>query len=621
MPFGYHDRILRVNLTTAQVSEEHPGADFYREYLGGTGTIAYFLYKELAPGIDPLGPDNKLIFAAGPLAGTPFIGGGRSSVGAKSPLTGGIGHAEAGGFFGAEMRRAGYDAIIVEGRADRPVYLAVRDEQVEIKDASHLWGQLTADVEEKIKEELGDKQVRVAQIGVGGENLVKYACITNDLTHFYGRSGLGAVMGSKNLRAIAIRGKRLPEVADREALLQLNQWMAERWRDLAGGMHDLGTTGIVLGNNAAGGLPTRNFREGTFEGANDISGQVMRDTILIERDGCYACPIRCKRVVKAEQPYQIDPVYGGPEYETLASLGSNCGVSDLMAVCKGNELCAALGLDTISTGVTISFAMECFEEGIITTADTDGLDLKFGNGQTLVKLIEKIAHREGFGALLAEGSKRAAQMIGKGAEDLTMEVKGQEIPMHEPRMKQGLGVGYQVSATGADHCHNMHDTAYAKPGPGLEAARSIGLNKALPTDQLDAEKAHMLKVVANWRHLVNCAEYCQFVPWTQRQIESALNAVTGWNTTLLEYMRVAERVVTLLRMFNLREGIDEQQDYLPKRFYQPLQGTGPLAGVAVDKEAATLTRKAYYDLMGWDENGVPTVTGLANLNLLWAKPE
>lgn len=619
MPFGYHNRILRVNLTTGQVSEEHPGDAFYRQYLGGTGTIAYFLYKELEPGTDPLGPENKLIFSAGPLTGTPFIGGGRSSVGAKSPLTGTIGHAEAGGFFGAEMRRAGYDGIIVEGKAEHPVYLAIRDDQVEIKDASHLWGKLTAEVETTIKEELGDKQVRVTQIGVAGENMVKYACITNDLTHFYGRSGIGAVMGSKNLRAIAVRGKRLPEVADREALLGLNQWMAEHWRDMAGGMHDLGTTGIVLGNNAAGGLPTRNFREGTFEGAADISGQMMRDTILIEREGCYACPIRCKRVVKAEKPYKIDPVYGGPEYETLAALGSNCGVRDLMAICKGNELCAALGLDTISTGVAISFAMECFENGLLTTEDTDGLDLKFGNGQALVQLIEKIARRDGFGNLLAEGSKRAAQVIGKGAEDLAMEVKGQEIPMHEPRMKQGLGIGYQISATGADHCHNLHDTAYAKEGPGLETARSIGLNKPLAIDQLDAEKAHMLKVVANWRQLINCAEYCQFVPWSPKQAEAALNAVTGWNTSLLEYMRVSERVVTLLRLFNLREGFNESHDYLPKRFYEPLLGEGPLKGRAVDKQSAELTRKAYYSLMGWDENGIPTEIKLAELDLLWAK--
>ncbi len=619
MPFGHQDRILRVNLTTKEIREEHPGEAFYRQFLGGEGIISYYLYKELAPGVDPLGPENKVVFAAGPLTGTPFIGGGRNSVGAKSPLTGAFGSADAGGFFGAEMRRAGYDAIIIEGKADHPVYIAIKDDQVDIKDASHLWGKLSGEVQTAIQEELGDKLVRVAQIGVGGENQVKFANVINDLTHFYGRSGIGAVMGSKNLRAVAVRGTRLPELADRKQMIELNQWMSEHWQEMAGGLHDLGTTGIVLGLNVSGGLPTRNFREGTFEGAESISGQLMRDTILVEREGCYACPIRCKRVVKADEPYKIDPTYGGPEYETLASLGSNCGVADLMAVCKGNELCNALGLDTISAGVVISFAMECFENGLIDLETTGGLDLKFGNGATLVKLIEQIARREGFGALLAEGSKHAARQIGKGAEEFAMEVKGQELPMHEPRFKQGLGIGYQVSPTGADHCHNLHDSAYAKEGPGLQAAKSIGLTKALPVDQLDEEKAHMLKVISNFRHLVNCAEYCQFVPWSQKQVETALNAATSWNTSLLEYMQMAERVVTLERLFNLREGFSQKDDYLPKRFYKPLLGEGPLKGVAMDEQAAHVTRQAYYRMMGWDENGVPTTDKLAELDLLWTK--
>jgi aldehyde:ferredoxin oxidoreductase len=619
MTFGFHDRILRVNLSTREIREEHPGQSFYRQFLGGTGIVAYYLYKELEPGTDPLGPNNKLIFAGGPLTGSPLIGGGRNSVGAKSPLTGAIGHAEAGGFFGAEMRRAGYDALIIEGRAEHPVYLAIVDDQVEIRDARHLWGKLTADVQAAIQEEMGDKLVRVAQIGVAGENLVRYANITNDLTHFYGRSGIGAVMGSKNLRAVAIRGRRLPKMADQEQIMELNRWMNENWKNLAASMHDLGTTGIVLGLNASGGLPTRNFREGTFEGAESISGQRMRDTILVGREGCYACPIRCKRVVKSEERYEIDPTYGGPEYETLGSLGSTCGVSDLLAVCKGNELCNALGLDTISTGVTIAFAMECYETGLLTREDTDGLELRFGNGQALVELIQKIARREGFGALLAEGCKRAAEQIGNGAENLAMEVKGQEIPMHEPRLKQGLGVGYQVSPTGADHCHNMHDTAFTREGPGLDRARAIGVSKALPADRLDAEKASMLKAVSHWRHLANCAEVCQFVPWSYRQIETALNAATGWDTSLLEYLRIAERAVTLMRLFNVREGLDDADDYLPDRFYQPLLGEGPLKGVAVDREAAYETRQAYYRLMGWDETGVPTETRLADLNLLWTR--
>ena len=461
-----------------------------------------------------MGPDNKVIFAAGPLTGAGFIGGGRSSVGAKSPLTGAYGDGEAGGFFGAEMRRAGYDAIIIEGQSQTPVYLAIKDDVVEIRDASHLWGKLSADVEAAIKTEMDDKFTRVAQIGVAGENLVKVSNIINDLTHFYGRCGLGAVMGSKKLRAVGIRGKRPPQLADRDTILELNKKMAADIPTKRARQTEFGTTGIVLSNNAAGGLPTRNFREGSFEDAYQISGEHMNETYLVDREGCYMCSINCKRVVKVDDRYKVDPAYGGPEYETLGALGSCCGVSDLQAVCKGNELCNSLGLDTISTGVTISFAMECFENGLITTKDTDGLELRFGNGAAMVAMIEKIAKREGFGKILAEGNRSAALAIGGNALDYAMEVKGQALPMHEPRMKPGLGIGYQVSPTGADHCHNLHDTAYTKMGPGLENMFPLGLSKPLPANQLDAEKAHMLRVAANWRYFSNSAELCQFVPWT-----------------------------------------------------------------------------------------------------------
>lgn len=618
MPYGYHNRILRVNLSTKHIQEEHPGDTFYRKYLGGRGIIAYYLYHEVPANTDPLGPDNKLIFAAGPLTGTPFIGSGRNSVGARSPLTGAYGDGESGGFFGAEMKRAGYDAIIIEGQADSPVYLCVKDDQVEIKDASHLWGKLTGDVQKQIQNDLQDTHVRIAQIGVAGENLVKLANITNDLTHFYGRSGMGAVMGSKKLRAVAIRGHRYPEIADPEALKNLNKKMAADIPVKQARMTDLGTPGIVMGLNAAGGLPTRNFREGSFEGAQDISGETMRDTVLTGREGCYMCPIKCKRVVEIDDTYQVDPLYGGPEYETLGSLGSNCGINDLQAVCKGNERCNALGLDTIGTGVTIAFAMECYENGLIDKITTDGLELTFGNGQAMVEMIERIAFRRGFGDTLAEGSYKAAKQLGGDAQRYSMSVKEQEIPMHEPRLKQGLGVGYQVSPTGADHCHNLHDTMYTRPSPGLEIMYPLGMSKPLPANQLDSEKAHMLKVVSLWRHLMNCAELCQFVPWTPRQIETAMNAATGWDTSLLELMQMVERNVTLTRLFNLREGFTVLDDRLPDRFYQPLVGKGPLAGVAVSQNAADEARLAYYTLMGWDEHGVPTRAKLAELDLLWA---
>ncbi len=618
MSFGYHNRILRVNLTTGTIKEENPGEDFYRKHMGGRGIISYYLMKEVPKGADPLGPENLLIFAAGPLTGTSMIGSGRNSVGAKSPHTGTYGDGEAGGYFGAEMKRAGYDAIIFEGKSDKPVYLSIKDEQVEIKDATHLWGKLTNEVEKSIKDEMEDDKVRVAQIGVAGENQVLIANVVNDLAHFYGRSGIGAVMGSKNLRAVGIRGTRLPQVKNSDKLTELNRAMGIHIKENMKGMTELGTTGIVNSLNAVGGLPTYNFKAGSFEGANNISGETMRDTYLKSNDGCYMCSVKCKRVVEIDDRYKVSPEFGGPEYETLGSLGSCCGVDDLQAVCKGNELCNALGLDTISTGVTISFAMECFENGLLTTEDTDGLELNFGNGDAMVKLIEKIANKEGFGALLAKGSRFAANEIGKGSIKYAMEVKGQELPMHEPRLKQGLGIGYMVSPTGADHCHNLHDTAYTKMGAGLESMFPLGMNKPLPASQLDEEKAHMLKVGSLWRHFSNISELCQFLPWSPSQLEEAMKAVTGWETSLLEMMQITERVVNLTRLFNLRENFEQKDDYLPERFYEPIEGDNPLKGAIVDKAQADVALKAYYNLMGWDEKGVPTKAKLAELDLLWA---
>ena len=613
MSFGFHDRILRVNLTTGVISTESPGEAFYRQYFGGRGIIAYYLWKELAPHTDPLGPDNKLIFAGGPLTGTTFLGSGRNSVGAKSPLTGAYSDAEAGGFFGAEFRRAGYDAIIIEGQAEEPVYLWIKDDQVEIRPAGHLWGQKTAPVQKQIQEELGDANIRVAQIGPAGENGVNFACITNDLTHFYGRGGLGAVMGSKKLRAVAVRGSRPPQIAEPERFQNLVKWYAENWQGMNASMHENGTTAIVMSLNASGGLPTRNFQEGSFAEAENISHIKINEKYLVEREGCWACPIRCKRVVKAEERYQVDPTYGGPEYETLAALGSCCGVSDLEAVMKGNELCASYAMDTISTGVTIAWAMEAFERGILNEADLDGIKLNFGNGQGMVAMIEKIATKQGAGALLALGSRKAALQVGKDSIEFAMEGKGQEIPMHEPRLKMGLGIGYSVSPTGADHCHNYHDTILANEGPSLESMRSIGIRKPVPVADLGPEKVFVTKQVTAWRYFANMAEFCQFLSWNPLQIEEALRAATGWNVSLQECITATERVATLCRLFNLREGLTKRDDYLKRRFFEPLAS---LNGTALDKEAMDEAVQTYYEMMGWSREGVPTKATLAQLGIL-----
>lgn len=612
MPHGYHGKVLRVDLTQRRVWTQEPDERFYRTYLGGEGFIGYYLLTEQRAGVDPLGPENRLVFAPGVVTGAPVPGSGRHGVGARSPLTGGFAASEAGGFWGVELKRAGYDAIVVEGQADRPVYLWVHDGEVEIRDAAHLWGKTTGEVQELIRTEMGDRAIRVAQIGPGGENQVLYACIINDLKDAAGRGGMGAVMGAKRLKAIAVRGHHAPEVADRERLTALSRWFVEDWEAAKRPMYELGTAGGLSSFNEIGNLPTFNFREGQFAGAHKISGEAMRDTVLIDRDACFACPVRCKRVVRTEGRFGNDPAYGGPEYETLGALGSICGVDDLAAIAYGNQLCNAYSLDTISTGMSIGFAMECFEAGLLTEADTGGLRLTFGNAEAMVQMIERIARREGLGDLLAQGVRRAAAAIGRGAEQYAMHVKGLEIPMHEPRVKHGMGLGYAISPIGADHMQGLHDTMYvSKP------ATEVGILEPLPATDLSPAKVRLLIYRQTFYALLNSLVLCDFCDrYGPGLLADVVKAVTGWDATTWELMKVGERALTLARAFNAREGLGRKDDCLPERFFSPHYTTEP-KGVAVDREAFEQAVTTYYAMMGWDGEGVPTEARLHELGIGW----
>jgi aldehyde:ferredoxin oxidoreductase len=621
MPCGYTGRILKVNLSDSSTAVEEPDDEFYRTYFGGSSLVGYYLLKEVRPGVDPLGPENKLILAGGVVTGIPTGGSGRNAIGAKSPLTGAFGESDVGGFWGTELKRAGYDAVVVEGRSPKPVYLWVSDAEVQIRDAGHLWGKTTGQCQEEIRSELGGKGVRLALIGPGGENLVRYACILNGTRHAAGRTGLGAVMGSKNLKAIAVRGARPVELADPEGVRAKAQWLAGVYKQTSIGLHDNGTAGLVPRLNLTGGLPTRNFRDGSFEGADKISGETMTKTILVGRATCYSCPIRCKRVVEASEPYPVDPLYGGPQYETVAALGSNCGVDDLVAVAKGNELCNAYGIDTISTGSSISFAMECFQEGLLTKQDTDGLELTFGNAGAMLQMVEMIAQRRGLGELLSEGVVQAAKQTGGGAERYAMHVKGQEVPMHEPRLKHGLGLGYAVSATGAEHVLNIQDTLYAQEGGPFNRPKALGIPRPLAPSDLGPEKVRLFVYITFWESLSNCLAMCQMQPYGLQQVVEIVNAATGWNTTVWELMKVGERAINLGRVFNAREGFSPADDWLPARFFEPFQ-SGPLAGVAVDQDQLGAALRTYYGMMGWDKDtGLPTVEKLQELGIAWAADE
>ena len=615
MSTGYTGKIARVNLTNSKIEIEEPNDDFYRMYFGGRGFIGYYLLKELKPNVDPLGEDNILIFATGVLSGGPYAGSGRHSIGAKSPLTGTYGESEAGGYFAVELKKAGFDAVILEGRAPKPSYIWINDGNVEIKDAEHLWGKTTGEVQQLLRDEHGTK-TRIAQIGPAGEKMVRFANVTHDLKHFAGRSGMGAVMGSKNVRAIAALGTQRVKVADAQLLKEQTAWMKDNFKKYMGPLHNMGSSHLVIPLNELGGLPTRNFYESSFEGAEKISGEKMHEDYVVETGTCYACPIRCKREVEVGEPYNVDTTYGGPEYETLASLGSNCGVDDLEIIAKGNEMCNAYGLDTISTGVCASFLMECYEKGLVSADEIDGLEMKFGNGEALLKLIELIAEQKGVGKKFTEGVRQAASEIGKESEQYAFHIKGQEVPMHEPRLKMGLGLGYAVSPTGADHCHNIHDTAYVKEGPRIDYMRSVGMHGPLPANDLSLKKVRLFILDFFRATLQNSAVTCYYVPWGPQHLADLVKGMTGWNTTVYELSKVTERGITMARCFNLREGFTSEDDYLNERFYSELP-SGPLKGVAVSKEELSEAKQAFYELMGWDEKGVPTRAKLYELGLEW----
>ncbi|MBI4281935.1 MAG: aldehyde ferredoxin oxidoreductase family protein [Chloroflexi bacterium] len=620
---GIANKILRVNLTNRSVSVDEPGDLFYRKYLGGAALIAYYLLKEMKPGADALSPDNILVFGLGPMTGTPVPGASRNSIGAKSPLTGGLVKSDVGGFFGAELKKAGFDALIVEGRADRPVYLWIHDGEVEIRDASSLWGKTVLETQDAIEAELGERFVRTATIGPGGENLVRFACVITDLRNAAGRGGVGAVMGSKNLKSVAVKGRRIPQAADQAKLLEMARWMNNNYMNLggAGNMHALGTGGAagMVGGNAQGNLPVRNWGDGSFEEVAKITADVIRDTVRVGMDACPACQVRCKKVVELEtESYKVDRRNGGPEYETLGAFGSMLGVDDINAICKANELCSLYSLDTISTGGTIAFAMECVQEEILTPSDTNGLDLRFGNAEAMLQVIELIARREGIGDILAEGSRGAAQRIGRGAEAFAMQVKGVEFGMHEPRLKQGLGLMYAVQANGADHGAGLHDTMVTQEGAGMNSVRALGHMDPLPANDLGPAKVAMVKSSHQQRMFADSLAMCSFVPWTLHQHVDLLRALTGWDYTTVEALAVGERMITMARAFNMREGLTAADDWLPERFFHPTP-RGALKNTAIDPEAMKNAIQTYYGMMGWDtETGVPTEEKLQSLGIGWA---
>jgi aldehyde:ferredoxin oxidoreductase len=629
MPFGYTGKILHVDLSRRRLDIEAPDEAFYRSYLGGRGVGYYYLMRDMPAHADAYAPENVFTLATGVMTGAPIPAACRFAAVGKSPLTGAAGESEAAGFFGPELKKAGFDAVVFRGRSETPVYLWVTGGRAEIREARAFAQQGAREVEDAIRSELGSDKIRVAQTGPAGMNRVRFANITNNLGHFNGRNGFGAVMGSKNLRAVAALGAGDLAYQDPDFLRQTATDFAKTFRKSAAGdaLYVYGTTGFPEPLSAAGGLPVNNFRRGGLADAAVIGGDAYNSLLLKKRKGCHACPIMCKRVIALEDPvYGVDSRYGGPEYETISALGSNLNILDLKAVAKGNEICNRHCMDTISAGMVIAFACECFEKGVITAADTGGLELRFGDPRLMLRLLEMTARREGLGDLLAEGTARLAERWGVAGADFCLCVKGQELPMHDPRIKAGVGLSYALCTYGADHMNAPHDPAFVDPHSfAFKSVNALGIHRAMPATQLSNDKVRSFVILEKFWRALDSLGLCVFgfAPRGVMPLDTlvgCIKAATGWDVSLHDLMLAAERSSMLARAFNSREGFSIKDDRLPARLFDP-KPDGPGAGSRVfSAEEFQAAVEKYYAIVGCNpQTGRPSPGKLLEMNLEWVE--
>jgi aldehyde:ferredoxin oxidoreductase len=629
MPYGYNGKILHVDLTSGALTVEEPSESFYRKYLGGSAMGMHYILRDMPRGADPLGAENVLTLMAGVTTGAAISGQSRLNANAKSPISGGIGDSQSGGFFPAELKFAGFDGIVIKGKSAKPVYLAIIEGKAELRDAAHLMGKLSGEVDDIIHTEV-DPKAEILQHGIGAENGVLYSSLVSMSNRHNGRTGMGLVMASKNLKAVVVRGTKKPAIFDPKALTALNRIGPKALPENGDmdGLAKFGTAVVVMFNNTIGTLPTRNYNEAQFESCEPISGEKMAETVLKERDTCYACIVRCKRVVEIKDgPYKVDPRYGGAEYETLGTFGSYCGIDDLAAISLANQICNEYAVDTIACGATIAFAMECYEKGIITSEQTGGIDMKFGNAEAMIEVLYQIVKASTpFGKLLGLGSERVAKIWGNGADECLITVKGAEAPAHMPQAKRSLALIYAVNPFGADHQSSEHDPYYEE-GIGdfnLDRLKLMGLGSPQPAYSLTEEKVRFAYETELFYSMMDSAELCQFVygpTWTlygPAETVQMMNSVTGWDLTVDELLEVGKRRLNLFRTFNMREGLSRKDDKLPKKFFKQLAGTGPTAGFALTHEEVDSAIDTYYKLAGWTAEGMPTRETLKKHDIEWA---
>lgn len=608
---GLWGKVLRVNLSDASMATEEIPESWGRDYLGGRGLAARYLMQDVPKGADPLGPDNELIFMSGILGGLPLPSTGRLTVAAKSPLTGAIGHGNSGGFWAPAMRFAGLDGILFQGVSEKPVYLVVDEDKIELRDAGHLWGKNVWEATKIIQDELGS-EFEISCIGKAGENLVKYACPINNNHRAPGRCGLGAVMGSKKLKAVAVKGSKEIPVVNKVDFDKV----AERTTRLVNespikvGFETFGTAMVVDIDMARGCFPTKNFKENMVDYVESINGEALTENNLLDRKACFACPIACGRVVEVKSGPYAGLKGEGPEYESLGAFGGMCFVNNLDSIIAAHNLCDDYGLDVVSAGNTIGFAMECYEKGILTKDDVDGFDLKFGNDEAMLALLGKIAERDGFGDQLAEGVKRMSAKLGKGTEKFAMHVKGLEFAAHDPRLGQLMGLSYATCNRGACHLNSCILI------PTIMDVPMLVVEKSQVEDPYEA-KVEDIPVeidLQNAMSLFDSTGACKFMAMTLSYDDwiEMIRAVTGWDFNFDEYKEVGERIYNLERLFNIREGFSRADDSLPARVLEESFTEGPNAGVVIKLDELL---GPYYELRGWDKDGKPTPEKLTSLGL------
>jgi aldehyde:ferredoxin oxidoreductase len=604
---GYTGKIAWIDLTKGSVKVEELEEALARKYLGGKGLGAYLLYQNLSPNTHPYDPNNQLIFITGPLTGTTFPAVSRSAVITRSPMTGTFLDSYSGGFFGPQMKYAGYDAFIIMGKARKPVYIVADNEKISIKGAEHLWGLSTSETENLLKNELKGERISIAAIGQAGERLVRFSGILNE-KRIYGRGGAGAVMGSKNLKAVVVKGNRKIRLADemgfKEIVKRCQQKIGEHPMTKKGGVFPrVGTMMTVDLTQETGTFPTRNWQENTFDHAKEINGEAF-ERYLIRPRACFACPIGCSRDTKILRG-GIEFVSEGPEYETIYAFGSNCEIEDPEVIIAAEKLCDEYGMDTISCGAVIGFAMECFGKGLIPEKEMKGINLSFGNGDALIEVIHLIAKREGMGGLLSEGVKIASEKI-KGSSTFAIHVKGLELPGYDPRGMKGQGLTYALSDRGA--CHLRSNTLRTE---------LLGIPQVIDRYAYEG-KAEMVRELQLNYVTFDCLIACIFGAFaiSLQDYTDALSSATGWPFTLKELRSIAERSWNLTRLFNVREGFTRKDDTLPERLFTQASTRGPSKGQVVDRDSFEKMLDEYYQVVGWERHtGVPTQEKLMELGI------